>query len=206
MGNTEIFDRIARAYDNEQRIQIGKICAEEIRRVLGEEDTREKQAIDFGCGTGLIGMEFLEDFHKVLFLDSSEQMIEVTKEKLRQLQTEKGEAICLNLEQEEAGEIKGDYIFIVQTLLHIADTAGILEKLFQLLNPGGHLIIIDFDKQPAINAENVHNGFEQEVLKQELEQVGFTEVVSRTFYQSEKLFMNMDASMFIMDGRKYQAV
>ncbi|MCP1111008.1 ubiquinone/menaquinone biosynthesis C-methylase UbiE [Lachnospiraceae bacterium PF1-21] len=202
MGNTEIFDRIARAYDNEQRIEIGKLCAEEVRRVIVGADTRGKVALDFGCGTGLIGMEFLEDFRSVLFLDSSEQMIEVTKEKLRQLQTERGQAICLDLEREEASEIRGDYIFIVQTLLHISDTTGILEKLFQLLNPGGHLIIIDFDKQPAITAENVHNGFEQEALKQMLEQVGFTEVVSRTFYQGEKLFMNMDASMFIMKGKK----
>jgi len=55
MGNTDKFETIANIYDNPERIQIAKISSDAIREYLV--DTNSKNAIDFGCGTGLVGIE-----------------------------------------------------------------------------------------------------------------------------------------------------
>ncbi|SEM51639.1 ubiE/COQ5 methyltransferase family protein [Mesobacillus persicus] len=46
-------------------------------------------------------------------------------------------------------------------LLHIPDTDKILQELFDILNNGGKLIIVDFDKNDKIHHPKVHNGFSQ---------------------------------------------
>lgn len=87
-------------------------------------------------------------------------------------------------------------------LLHIPDTEKILQELFTLLNPGGKLIIIDFDKNDNINHPKVHNGFSQEELNKILSQIGFKSVKIKTFYHGNRIFMNQDASLFISKSIK----
>ncbi|KGE19390.1 hypothetical protein [Paenibacillus wynnii] len=53
MGNTDKFEMIADSYDISERIQIAKVSSDAIREYLG--DAKRKSAIDFGCGTGLVG-------------------------------------------------------------------------------------------------------------------------------------------------------
>lgn len=45
-------------------------------------DSKSKNAIDFGCRTGLVGMNLLNDFHSILFLDTSQNMIPQIKQKI----------------------------------------------------------------------------------------------------------------------------
>jgi hypothetical protein len=69
--------------------------------------------------------------------------------------------------------------------------------LFNILNNGGKLIIIDFDKNDKINHPKVHNGFSHKELKKRLSEVGFKLIEMKTFYHGNRIFMNEDASMFI---------
>ncbi len=80
MGNTDKFEMIADRYDTPERIQIAKISSNAIREYLVE--PQNKRAIDFGCGTGLVGMELLHDFKSILFLDTSQNMIDQIKRKI----------------------------------------------------------------------------------------------------------------------------
>jgi ubiquinone/menaquinone biosynthesis C-methylase UbiE len=64
MGNTDKFEMIANVYDTPERIQIAKISSDAIREYLV--DTKSKNAIDFGCGTGLVGMNLLNNFSSIL--------------------------------------------------------------------------------------------------------------------------------------------
>nr|WP_232510298.1 hypothetical protein [Paenibacillus crassostreae] len=54
MGNTDKFEMIANIYDTSERIQIAKESSDVIREYLV--DTNSKNAIDFGYGTGLVGI------------------------------------------------------------------------------------------------------------------------------------------------------
>jgi len=79
MANTEKFEMISNIYDTPERIQIAKISSDAIREHLI--NTENKNAIDFGCGTGLVGMNLLNNFSSILFLDTSENMINQIKKR-----------------------------------------------------------------------------------------------------------------------------
>ncbi len=86
MGNTDIFERMAAGYDLPERIRIARVAADAIRAYAG--DAKDKAAVDFGCGTGLVGINLLEDFRTLLFLDSSPNMIARIRQKISELQIE----------------------------------------------------------------------------------------------------------------------
>lgn len=75
-------------------------------------------------------------------------------------------------------------------------------KLYELLAPGGQLIIVDFDKNEQISHPKVHNGFTQEELNDRLKKTGFVSTASHTFHRGEKLFMNKNASLFLSISQK----
>lgn len=75
-------------------------------------------------------------------------------------------------------------------------------KLYELLAPGGQLIIVDFDKNEQISHPKVHNGFTQEELNDRLKKTGFVFTASHTFHRGEKLFMNKHASLFLSISQK----
>ena len=200
MGNTEIFERMAAGYDTPERIRIASLAADAIRRHAA--DAKDKAAVDFGCGTGLVGMNLLEDFRRLLFLDSSPNMIARIRQKITEFQIPNADTLCLDLEQETGAELKADYIFMAQVLLHIPEIEPVLTRLYEALPPGGHLLVVDFDKNDNIVSDMVHNGFDQGQLISLMKHIGFTEVKAETFYTGKQIFMNQDASMFILDAHK----
>lgn len=200
MGNTEIFDSMANVYDTTERIQIAKLSSDAIRESLI--DGKEKQAIDFGCGTGLVGMNLLNEFKSILFFDSSQNMIDQIKKKIMEYDIENAHTVCFDLEKEKSYAFHADYIFMAQVLLHIKEPDFVLSRLFEILNPGGHLLIVDFNKNEDIISDLVHNGFDQNELTELLKNIGFQKIQTKTFYTGSKIFMNKDASMFILDALK----
>lgn len=200
MGNTDKFEMIANIYDTPERIQIAKISSDAIREYLV--DTKSKNAIDFGCGTGLVGMNLLKDFSSILFLDTSLNMINQIKLKITDLSIQNADTVCFDLEKGSLSDLHTDYIFMAQVLLHISDTELVLSRLYDVLNEGGHLLIVDFNKNEQIVSDLVHNGFDQIELTNLMNKIGYKNVQSKTFYSGNKIFMGYDASMFILDSKK----
>ncbi len=200
MANTDKFEMIAGTYDTPERIRIAEASAEAIREYLA--DAKSKSAIDFGCGTGLVGMNLLDEFRSMLFLDTSPGMIDQIKRKIAELDIRNADTLCFDFEQEALAGLHADYIFMAQVLLHIPDVQPVLARLYEVLNDGGHLLIVDFDKNDKVSSELVHNGFNQDELADLMTAIGFKDIRSRTFYTGERVFMGQDASMFVLDSRK----
>ncbi|WP_103109268.1 class I SAM-dependent methyltransferase [Brevibacillus reuszeri] len=200
MGNTDKFEMIANIYDTPERIHIAKESADAIREYIG--DATSKNAIDFGCGTGLVGMNLLKDFHSVLFLDTSENMINQVREKISDFDIQNVDTLCFDFEKEALPDLHVDYIFMAQVLLHIHDVEFVLSRLFDVLNEGGRLLIVDFDKNDKVVSDIVHNGFDQVELTDIMTKIGYRNIQSKTFYNGSKIFMGQDASMFILDSHK----
>lgn len=194
------FDLIAKRYDTEERIQGANIIADKLRTYI--QNSAEKTAIDYGCGTGLVGLQLTDLFQSVLFIDSSGPMIEQLDQKIKAAGIENARTLCCDLAQAEQSGLQADYIILSQVLLHIKDTEVILSRLFHLLNTGGHLLIVDFNKEESIISDEIHNGFVQEELFALLKKIGFSKTKAETFHHGKNLLMNQEASLFILDSKK----
>ncbi|TCZ78253.1 class I SAM-dependent methyltransferase [Paenibacillus albiflavus] len=203
MGNTDKFEMIANIYDTPERIQIAKVSSVAIRNYLV--DAKSKNAIDFGCGTGLVGMNLLNEFNSMLFLDTSQNMINQIKHKITDFNIQNVDTLCFDIEKESISDIHADYIFMAQVLLHIQDVELVLARLFDVLNEGGHLLVVDFNKNEKIVSDIVHNGFNPDELIGIMTKIGYRDIQFKTFYTGNKIFMGQDASMFILDSKKGQA-
>ena len=200
MGNTDKFEMIAKIYDTPERVQIARVSSDAIREYLV--DAKSKNAIDFGCGTGLVGINLLSDFNCMLFLDTSQNMIDQIKQKISGFNLQKATTLCFDFEKDSLSDIQADYIFMAQVLLHINDIELVLSRLFNVLKKTGHLLIVDFDKNEKIVSDMVHNGFNQSELTEIMKKIGYKNIQSKTFYTGSNIFMGHDASLFILDSQK----
>jgi ubiquinone/menaquinone biosynthesis C-methylase UbiE len=194
-----VFERIAKRYDSEERIELAKIIVKEVRTELSKSES--KSLIDYGSGTGLVSLELSDLVDSVLLVDSSQQMLEVAKAKISHKGITNSKVLCSDF-TEETPELKADIVLMSLVLLHIPNTKKILQELFNILNDNGKLIIVDFDKNLSISHPKVHNGFLHNELKELLAEVGFESIKIKTFHHGHKIFMNQDASMFISSGIK----
>ncbi len=195
-----IWENMAQNYDRQDRIEVANIITNEIISHL--DNTHDKVLLDFGCGTGLVGLNLVNYFNKVILSDTSKSMLEIVEAKVKEGNISNAKTLLLNLDNENIYDFKPDYIIVSQVLLHIPDTKEILKSLKQLLNDHGRLIIIDFDKNYNISSEKVHNGFIQESLNKLCLDIGFNKSKSYTFHEGEKLFMNTYSSMFLLIAEK----
>lgn len=200
MGNIHVFEKMAANYENEERIKIAKIIAETIQKQLPK--GKEQTAIDYGCGTGLVGMELLSDFKSIQFVDASKNMIAMVEQKINDKHLSNATTLCVDGEVDPSVTLHGDCIFLVQVLLHIPTIETLLSNLYRALNGNGQLLIIDFDYNEAVVSDKVHSGFKQQELIQTMKKIGFTDVKSTTFYHGSQLFMNQDASLFMLEATK----
>lgn len=200
MGNIEVFERTASQYDTEERMRIAKIITDAIRKELT--DTNGKQLLDYGCGTGSIGLGLAEVFESVILVDASGNMIAQVEKKIKETEIANASTLCCDLCSEVPEGLKADYIVVSQVLLHVKEFSFLTERLYDILNPEGHLIIVDFDKNMNIVSDLVHNGFVQSELEILLKGIGFSSVRSYTFYHGKNMFMGKDASLFLSDARK----
>ncbi|MBM7587340.1 ubiquinone/menaquinone biosynthesis C-methylase UbiE [Bacillus pakistanensis] len=194
-----VFEQMAKRYDTEERMELAKVIVKEVRPEL--RNSKSKSLIDYGSGTGLISLELSDLVDTILLVDSSKQMLEVAKAKISHKGMTNSKVLYSDFTQ-ETPELKADIVLMSLVLLHIPDTQKILQELFNILNNGGKLVIIDFDKNDKINHPKVHNGFSHEELKQRLSEVGFKSIEMKTFYHGNRIFMNQDASMFISSSIK----
>ena len=194
-----IFEQLAKKYDTEERMELANVIVKEVKAEI--QNSKSKSLLDSGSGTGLIGLELSDLVDSVLLVDSSEQMLKVAQAKITHRGITNANVLYSDFTK-EIPELKADIILMSLVLLHIPDTKKILQALFHILNDGGKLVIIDFDKNDKISHPKVHNGFSHAELKEILAEVGFKSSDVKTFYHGKQIFMKQDASMFISSSMK----
>lgn len=194
-----VFEQMAKRYDTEERIELAKVIIKAVSPEL--QNSKSKSLIDYGSGTGLISLELSDLVDTVLLVDSSEQMLEVAKAKISRRGIHNSSVLYSDFTK-ESPELKADIVLMSLVLLHIPDTQTILQSLYNILNNGGKLIIVDFDKNDKVSHPKVHNGFSHEELKARLSEIGFKSIEMKTFHHGNRIFVNEDASMFISSSVK----
>ena len=203
----EYFDLMAKEYDTDARMQRAKAIADEIRSHIAGGPA--KTALEFGCGTGLVGLRLLDDFQSIRFVDSSPEMIEQVRRKLLALKKPTDAAICRDVMTGPPRDVSVDCVFSALVLHHIQDTKTILSRLYHMLRQDGRLLIVDINTDGGnfhINHPGFdgHNGFDQSALIALALEAGFRTVKANTFYHGSKMAKEEEKpySFFILDAMR----
>jgi len=174
------FDEAAAIWDEKpSRIQLMKAVGEAIVREAAP--TRDMTVLDYGCGTGLVGLYLLPHVRSVTGADNSPGMLEVLNRKIVEGGLNNMRAIRLDLAQDPVPDNRFHMIVTSMVLHHIANPDRTLRALYEMLLPGGIFCLADLDTEPgsfhtAEAAGSVHHhGFDREALKKRLAQIGFSE-------------------------------
>ena len=186
-NQSSYFDRWADKWDvNTAYVDRNRAIADGMRDMIS--DLKGMRALDYGTGTGLLTMALVEDLESVVAIDVSDGMLDVLREKVRQLPS-----ITLrkhDLSQKDLDEEPFDLIYSAMTLHHVEHISPVLKRCFQMLKSGGYLAIADlevedgsFHNDPRIYH---HRGFDPAALGDAIEQVGFRDTRSRRVYVIER--------------------
>lgn len=199
IGHINEFNQMAVKYDTPKNKHMAKRAADAIRNLLDE--SHKKSAIDFGCGTGLVGLDLLEDFKSMLFIDASIKMIEQVEKKLADKNTKKASVLCLDIEKDAQLPYKVDTIILSLVLHHIQDNHRLLTKFYETLNEDGQLLIIEMEKQEKDSSDHGH-GMDRSALATTLAGIGYQNIQSDIFYDAKKESDGQEASRFVLSARK----
>lgn len=200
--NKDHFDQIAQKYDDPERIHLAHVITQAITQQI--KDTNYQTLLDYGGGTGLVTLNIADYFEAVTLIDASPHMVDIFEHKVSDLNQTSIKTLVgdVLLDDTILNHKNYDVIVLSLVLLHSGNYQLLLQKLYNHLNDGGMMILVDFDKNENIYHTKVYNGFEQMDIIHAFNELGLTNPQINTFYSGQKIFMKQDASLFIATGSK----
>jgi len=181
--NKTDFDEKAGTWDDDPgRVKLANDAADIIIREM--KPTRNMDALDYGCGSGLVTLRLQPLVKSITGIDSSKVMLEVIQAKVEKQGLKNVRTQLVDFEQ--GGKAEGMFHLIVSsmTLHHVNEPALLLKQLYDLLLPGGYIGIADLDKEDGSfhndNTGVIHFGFERAYLQGLFEQTGLREICGIT--------------------------
>lgn len=191
LKSMEHFDEKAQNWDDDiTKVERAKIFAKEINNFI--QPDKLMNALEFGCGTGLLSYQLKDIFNTITLVDISKGMIEVLNEKIKVNNIKNLYPIHTNLLEDKIDIGDFDVIYTSMTLHHIIDTNNILKVLHSLLKTDGYLCIADLVKEDgsfhplSYNFEG-HHGFDKEALSLLLIANGFEVLYYNISYVIKKI-------------------
>ena len=173
------FDKAAALWD-EQPARIG--LANGVFTAISENAplNTAMNALDFGCGTGLLTLRLAPLVGSITGVDSSRGMLDVLQAKIAKKNLANVASLLLDL---DAGDtLKGNYDIIVSSMTfhHIEKIGPLLDHFHRCLTPGGYLCIADLDPEYGLFHDDskgvFHFGFERTALGKAAEDAGLGSV------------------------------
>ena len=108
---------------------------------------KDMEAMEFGCGTGLISFNLIPFIKSITLTDNSEGMLNALNNKIKENNIKNMEVIKTDFLEEPLINKKFDLIYTVLALHHIEDVDAILMKFYNLLKENSYLSIADLDEE-----------------------------------------------------------
>lgn len=199
------FDERAKDWDSDpKKVDRARTVADEIRKTIPL--SREMNALEYGCGTGLLSFALQEDLGHITLVDTSQGMLDVLAEKISAAGAANMHPVRLDLSVDTLPPQKYHITYSLMTMHHVHDTKDILNKFRILLEPGGYLLIADLDQEDGSfhtdGTTDVHKGFVRSELQKLVEASGFEDVKFTTTYTITKKIGNEEKSfpIFLMSA------
>jgi len=155
------FDIEALTWDDlPRRVELAKAVVNNIAPHL----KGDERVLDFGCGTGLVGLNIAPFVKEVVGIDTSKKMVEKFNQKAKKLNLN-AFALCKDIF--EVNE-KFDVVISSMTIHHIKDIKKLSNKLLEITNT---VFIADLVKEDGTfhsrgNDDVEHFGFSEDELKE----------------------------------------
>jgi ubiquinone/menaquinone biosynthesis C-methylase UbiE len=155
--------------------------------------SNSSKVMDFGCGTGLVGLQIVERVNSIIMLDSSKSMTDKLKEKLsvslQNAEETPNNVTVITGSIEKYNNCDLDVIFSLMALHHIEDIQATMEQFSKIIKPGGVLVIGDLmEEDGSFHGEELvpHNGFNIEMLAKQIENSGLDIVITYPYNSLQK--------------------
>ena len=162
--------------------------------------------MEYGCGTGLVGLAVAPALKRLTTIDTSQGMLDVLQEKIDNQDNGTIQTLCCDLAKDQYSQ-KHDIIFCAMTLHHIQDAKEMLKRFADLLNPGGYIAIADLLTEDGsfhgADIEGIwHKGFDPEELSTYLQDIGLEDMKSEFIHTISKEEINKQYPIFLLSGHK----
>lgn len=186
--NKRDFDAVAEKWDQEpRRLKLAQDVLTAMRRELPLHPAME--ALDYGCGSGLVTLGLQPCVGRITGADSSKGMLDVLTRKVQDQHLSNVSTQLLDLEQQR---LAGSYDLIVSsmTLHHVQDVPSLIATLAKALKPGGWLALADLETEDGSFHDDptgvLHHGFSRDFLAGEFSGNGLADVRVVTAANIEK--------------------
>ena len=198
------FDDEAKNWDNDpEKTERAIVFAKEIIDFIKPDKTLN--ALEFGCGTGLLSFQLKDSFKTITLADNSEGMIKVLQDKIVKEGVEDFKPLHIDSLESDLKINEYDVIYTLMTLHHIPDVNNIVKVFNSLLKRGGYLCIADLVKEDGSfhsDHDNFdgHNGFDRNELSITLSNNGFNVEYYKICFEIVKEFddKNKKYPLFLM--------
>lgn len=178
MTTPDMFDKLADNWDDNPRmIERSSTFVTHIRRNVPL--SKHVRALDFGCGTGQVGIRLSPEVRSIAMVDNSEGMLTVLRKKIARaginnLRIHYGDLFNQDLETQGY-----DLAYSLMAIHHAKEISALLLRFHELLKPGGYLCIGDLEPEDgSFHGEDmdVHHGFAPYELEKQLSSIGFSHI------------------------------
>jgi 2-polyprenyl-3-methyl-5-hydroxy-6-metoxy-1,4-benzoquinol methylase len=200
------FNSKARTWDNDkEKFERARIIATKLIQVL--KPNNHLTALEFGCGTGLLGFQLTQVFKEITLIDTAQEMIEVVKDKIIKQQITNVTPLCGDIFKHHQQALKTDVIFTLMTLHHIKEIEKLIPLFYTLLHPNGYVCIADLVEEdgtfhPKEQHFDGHFGFNKNQLEQLLLNNGFQIAHYSIPYTIEKKETSKKYPVFLLIAKK----
>jgi ubiquinone/menaquinone biosynthesis C-methylase UbiE len=183
------FDQAAATWDEKpQRRRLAAAVATGIAAAIPLH--RDMRALEYGCGTGLVGLQLASQLGQLTAADASPGMLLELQKKCRVLGLDNVTQLQVAPDCWLLAEAAYDLLFASMVLHHVADTGALLRHFRGALAPGGYLALADLAEEDGSFHDNphgiAHHGFDRHSLIACLQQLGFCDLRDTTVHTIDK--------------------
>jgi ubiquinone/menaquinone biosynthesis C-methylase UbiE len=201
------FDKVAANWDEKPQ---RRLLAAAVAAGIAEDVPLHNgmHALEYGCGTGLVGLQLAAAVGELTAVDTSAGMLEELRKKSQSLGLENVTPLLIPADRWTLPPARFDLVFSSMVLHHIADTDALFRNFQQVLKPGGFIALADLEQEDGSFHDDptgiAHHGFDPQALLSLLARLGFTDLRTRTVHTIRKPRGDDEATYpaFLITGRK----